>query len=113
MGLCRDNFARLARPGGIFHTQKIKIRILGDLSLLPADVSESLLKTEELTKHHGEGILNVCICYNGQDEITSALQNNPTTKQEFEAGLLGGYNVKPEILIRTSNEVRLSGFLLY
>jgi len=65
MGLCRDNFARLARPGGIFQTQKIKIRILGDLSLLPADVSESLRKTEELTKHHDEGILNVCICYNG------------------------------------------------
>ena len=66
-----------------------------------------------MTKHHDQGILNVCICYNGKDEITSALKNNPTTKQEFEARLLGGYNVKPEILIRTSNEVRLSGFLLY
>lgn len=76
-------------------------------------MSESLRKTEEMTKHHDHGILNVCICYNGKDEITSAVQNNPKTKQEFEAGLLGGYNVKPEILIRTSNEVRLSGFLLY
>ena len=113
MGLCKDNFARLARPGGIFQTQSIKIRILGDLSLLPTDVSESLRRTEEMTKHHDNGILNVCICYNGRDEIASAIQSNPTTKQEFESRLLGGYNVKPEILIRTSNEVRLSGFMLY
>lgn len=113
MRLCKDNFARLARPGGIFHSEKIKIRILGDLSLLPSDVAESLRQTEQITKNHELGILNVCICYNGSDEITQALLTNPTSKQEFESKLLGGYNVKPEILIRTSNEVRLSGFLLY
>ena len=32
---------------------------------------------------------------------------------EFEKELYGGYNCKPDILIRTSNEVRLSNFLLY
>jgi tritrans,polycis-undecaprenyl-diphosphate synthase [geranylgeranyl-diphosphate specific] len=35
MNLCKDQFAKMARNGGIFHTEKIKIRILGDLSLLP------------------------------------------------------------------------------
>lgn len=35
MNLCKDQFARLARNGGVFQKEKIKIRILGDLSLLP------------------------------------------------------------------------------
>ena len=35
MNLCRDNFAKLAAPGGVFEKEKISIRILGDLSLLP------------------------------------------------------------------------------
>jgi undecaprenyl diphosphate synthase len=39
MNLCKDQFARLARNGGVFQTEKIKIRVLGDLSLLPADVA--------------------------------------------------------------------------
>ena len=73
MNLCKDQFAKMARNGGIFQTEKIRIRILGDLSLLPQDVQDSLRKTEELTKDHTDGILNVCICYNSRDEIASAL----------------------------------------
>ena len=112
MSLCKDQFARLARNGGVFETEKIKIRILGDLSLLPPDVSQSLRRTEEITKNNTEGVLNVCICYNSRDEIEQALTNS-SDKKSFESKLLGGYNVKPEIMIRTSNEIRLSNFMLY
>ncbi len=52
MNLCKDQFARLARNGGVFQKEKIKIRILGDLSLLPSDVSQSLRRTEEVTKNN-------------------------------------------------------------
>ena len=69
MNLCKDQFARLARNGGVFQKEKIKIRILGDLSLLPQDVSQSLRRTEEVTKNNTESVLNVCICYNSRDEI--------------------------------------------
>ena len=113
MGLMKDEFARLARNGGVFKRQQIKIRILGDLSLLPDDVQKSLRKTEEITKDHKAGVLNVCICYNGKDEIDEALKDDPKTEAEFEKNLHGGYNVKPDIMIRTSGEIRLSNFLLY
>ena len=114
MNLCKNQFARMARSGGIFQTEKLKIRILGDLSLLPSEVQTSLRKTEEMTQHNREGILNVCICYNSKDEILDAIQECPQADQQtFESKLLGGYNVKPEIMIRTSNEVRLSNFMLY
>lgn len=49
MGLCKNQFSRLARNDGLFQQQKIRIRILGDLSLLPIDVEKSLRKTEEVT----------------------------------------------------------------
>lgn len=35
------------------------------------------------------------------------------TLTDFEKNLYGGFNCKPDILIRTSNEIRLSNFLLY
>lgn len=113
MGLCKDQFARLARNNGLFQQQQIKIRILGDLSLLPKDVEESLRQTEALTSHHTQTTLNVCICYSSKDEITEALAAKPTSVGEFEAHLYGGYNIKPDIVVRTSGEVRLSNFMLY
>ena len=113
MDLCRKQFARLAQSGGIFQTEKIRIRILGDLSLLPPEVATSLRRTERLTRQNDQGVLNVCICYNSRDEVEQALEGAPGTKEEFEARLAGGYNVRPDIMIRTSNEVRLSNFLLY
>ncbi len=39
--------------------------------------------------------------------------NSESLKNEFEKNLYGGYNCKPDILIRTSGEIRLSNFLLY
>ena len=114
MNLCKVEFARMARNGGIFQTEKIRIRILGDLSLLPVEVMQSLRKTEELTKDNQDGVLNVCICYNSRDEITEALHAaTPSDKDSFEKHLYGGYNINPSVLIRTSNEVRLSNFMLY
>lgn len=75
-------------------------------------MQNSLRKTEQLTKDHTDGTLNVCICYNSRDEIAEALSNTESEGQ-FEKNLIGGYNVKPDIMIRTSNEVRLSNFMLY
>ena len=69
MGLCKVEFARLARNGGVFDNEKIKIKILGEIELLPEDVQESLRRTEEITKNHDQGTLNVCICYSSKDEI--------------------------------------------
>ena len=55
----------------------------------------------------------MCICYSSKDEIQQALAFRPQTKEEFETKLHGGYNIKPDIVIRTSGEVRLSNFMLY
>ena len=113
MGLCKNQFQRLADENGVFMKEKIKIRVLGDLSLLPDDVRQSLNKTEEMTQNNDQATLNVCICYNGVDELDHALESEPTDISQFESKLHGGYNVKPNILVRTSGEIRLSNFLLH
>ena len=91
------------------------------MTLLPQDVTDSLRKTEDMTKEHELGTLNVMICYNSKDEIKEALEktesemkkNQSGATEIFESHLLGGYNVAPDIYIRTSGEVRMSNFLLY
>ena len=77
MGLCKDQFQRLAHNNGVFQREQIRIRILGDLSLLPDDVRESLRRTEHLTRNNSQATLNVCICYSGTDELDEALEAEP------------------------------------
>ena len=79
--------------------------------------------SEERTKEYENGTLHVCLCYNSKHEIFDAIESlahkhasgevEKITEEAFEKELHGGFNVKPDILIRTSNEIRLSNFMLY
>jgi len=123
MNLCKNEFAGLCKPGGSIERNRIKIRLFGDLSMLPEDVRDSMLMSEKQTKDYENGTLNICICYSSKHEILDAVEsqayNKATGKQKqvtrssFERELCGEENVRPDILIRTSNEVRLSNFMLY
>ena len=65
----------------------------------------------------------MCLCYNSKNEIINAFEMTAeqvaakkiekVTIEDFDANLYGGANCKPDILIRTSNEIRLSNFLLH
>mgnify|MGYP000945106360 CR=1 FL=1 len=82
-----------------------------------------MVASEERTKNYQNGTLNVCICYNSKHEIFDAMESlaqkhasgqvKEISEQTFDAELYGGSNVKPDILIRTSDEIRLSNFMLY
>ena len=61
--------------------------MLGDLSLLPADVRESLRRTEEMTRDNTSATLNVCICYSGTDELDEALTSTPSDVEDFNSRL--------------------------
>jgi len=108
---------------------KIRLRYMGRLDLLPDSLREAIADIEETTKDHDQFLLNVAIAYGGREEITDAFCQYLTDQQAAGKALedilptLDADSIKPflytsglpdpDLIIRTSGEVRLSGFLLW
>ena len=104
-------------------TENIVIRVLGDLTALSESLQESIQKTMERTKDNTGTIFNIALNYGGRNEIVNAIQN--ISKEVLEGKIkledineelvskhLYTQNIPdPDLLIRTSGELRLSGFL--
>ena len=107
----------------------VKVKVLGDYSALPKDAINSLERTLEATKDNTGLQFNIALNYGGRDEIVKAVRR---IGEEVEAGELvpcditeetiadrlftGIFNADvpdPELIIRTSGELRLSNFLLW
>jgi len=101
------------------HKQKIKIKLLGRKEGLPKDLTESFLHAEALTKNNSKMTLNVAFNYGGQQEIIDAVNKilskglKKVNLESFEKYLYNPEMPKPELVIRTSGEMRTSGFLLW
>ena len=109
------------------HKHRVHIKAIGRLNLLPQDIQESIVKAEEATKDYDGHFLNLAIAYGGRAEIVDAakeiaqsvvsggLSTNEITEEVFEKHLYTAYlpQQDPDLIIRTSGEERLSGFLLY
>ena len=70
--LIRDSFAKMAENGGFMEKAGVKVRVMGDTTLLPKDAEHALQRSEELTIFHSKLSLNVCVCYNSKHEIIGA-----------------------------------------
>ena len=100
---------------------KDNIRLLfpGDLSRFPKDIQETLRKSEEATRANDAYTLAIALSYGGRTEIIDAIHRIPKEKlehiseQEFAALLWTSSIPDPEMIIRTSGEERLSGFLTW
>ncbi len=96
----------------------VRLRAIGDLSLLPEDVQKSLRESEaETACYQGKGI-NVAVAYGSRDEIVHAVNRaveagEKVTEESFARLLYTGEVPDPDLVIRTGKEVRLSNFLLY
>ena len=75
MDLCRYQFNELSKPGGVIEQNRIRIKILGDMSMLPEDVQQVMKLSEERTKDFENGTLNVCLCYNSKHEVFEAMES--------------------------------------
>ena len=105
--------------------RSIRLHIIGNTSLLPFKVRDELEKTCELLKDNHHMHLTLALSYSGREELTSAMQ---ALAREVEAGVLEPEDITsemisgalgtagmpdPDLLIRTSGEMRLSNFLLW
>ncbi|MBS3078499.1 di-trans,poly-cis-decaprenylcistransferase [Candidatus Pacearchaeota archaeon] len=97
--------------------KSIKFRFLGDLNLLPLELKKECLKLEKETKHNSKLIVNIAMAYGGRQEIILAIKKiiknkipeNRVTEKIIEKYLY--LSSKPDLIIRTGGEKRLSNFL--
>jgi len=109
------------------HKHKVRVKAIGRLSMLPADIQGMIEKVEEATRDYDQHFLNLAIAYGGRAEIIDAarklaqeveeqkLSPGDISEEIFEKHLYTAHLPKqdPDLIIRTSGEERLSGFLLY
>ena len=96
----------------------VRLRVLGDISLLPDDVQEIVREAEAQSAcYEGKGI-NIALCYGARAEIVRAAnlavaQGKELDEESFSALLYTHGQPDPDLIIRTGKEVRLSNFLLW
>lgn len=109
------------------HKNRMKVKAIGSIELLPDFLKDILGKLEETTKNYDNHYLNIAIAYGGQDELVDAIKKigykikdgsldvNQIDKDVIESSLYTSHlpQSSPDMILRTSGEKRLSGFLLW
>ncbi|KAM3288013.1 cis-prenyltransferase 4, chloroplastic [Capsicum chacoense] len=116
----KDELEKFARAG-------IRISIIGDTSMLPKSLQELIDKAVKTTKENSQLHVVVAVNYSGQYDVVQACQ---TIAQKVKDGIIEPEDISsflveqelqtnctdfpcPDLLIRTSGELRLSNFLLW
>ena len=104
-------------------TENIKVKVLGDISALPEGMQKSINKCMERTKNNTGVTFNIALNYGGRDEIVKAVK---IISEQVKEGKIKVEDIKeqlisdnlytagqpdPDLLIRTSGELRISNFL--
>ncbi|XP_048578160.1 dehydrodolichyl diphosphate synthase complex subunit DHDDS isoform X2 [Nematostella vectensis] len=125
MELAKQKFDRLLEERDMIDKHGVCVRVLGDLSMLPDDLQRSIARAVNFSKHNTRHVLNVCMAYTSRHEICEAIK---TMAKAVEDGALKPMDIsenvldqclythqspEPDLLIRTSGEVRFSDFLLW
>ena len=104
---------------------RIRLKILGDLSRISPELRALIAKTDEISTHYDGFQANICINYGGRDEIVRAAKAfaarcaagecsaDALTEDMFSGLLYTAGLPDPELIIRPSGEIRVSNFLLW
>ncbi len=103
------------------HKEGVQLRHIGRLEALDPAIQKKVLNAIELTKNNDRLILNVAFNYGGRDEIVCAIQkiiNDGIPAEEVTDELVNKYLFTagvpdPDLIIRTSGELRVSNFLIW
>ena len=103
------------------HEQGVQLRHIGDLERLQPELKEKVLSAIDLTKDNDKLVLNVAFNYGGRDEIIHAIQHiieDGIRPEEITEKLISQYLFTagvpdPDLIIRTSGELRGSNFLIW
>lgn len=109
------------------HKNRMRVKAIGRIELLPDFLREILNKLETVTKDYDNHYLNIAVAYGGQNEMVDAIKKiasrikdgsldvNQIDKDVIESCLYTSHlpQSSPDMILRTSGEKRLSGFLMW
>jgi undecaprenyl diphosphate synthase len=96
------------------HEKGVRVKVIGDISAFDADIRESLEKVIDQTNDNKKITAIFALNYGGRDEIVRALNKAKSyklTAESFSQFLDTAGIPDPDMIVRTSGEQRLSGFL--
>ncbi|MCI8303669.1 MAG: isoprenyl transferase [Lawsonibacter sp.] len=104
---------------------RVKMEFFGDLSPLAPELRELCERTREISRRYEGCQVNICLNYGGRDDLARAARAfardcvegradpNHLTEDQFSGYLYSKGVPDPDLIIRTSGELRLSNFLLW
>ncbi len=123
--LIKNKFAELARSEKT-HVNKVRVRALGRVEMLPEDLQEEIRRTEAATQGYDGIYLNIALAYGGQRELVDAARS---LAEEVSLGKIKAQDVdehmiaqhlyprdgtpvpKVDLIVRTGGDCRTSNFL--
>jgi tritrans,polycis-undecaprenyl-diphosphate synthase [geranylgeranyl-diphosphate specific] len=126
MRIAEEKFRKLLTDERI-HRNKVHVKVIGRTNLLPEKLQQLIGEVEKATADYDSQFLNFAFAYGGRAEIVDAaktiaekvrdgkLELDDIDESTFEKYLYTSHMTKqePDLIIRTSGEERLSGFLLW
>ena len=124
MRILQEKFAEVIDNPDV-HKHKVRIQAIGRVDLLPEELQLGIMAAEEETKEYRDYFLNIAVGYSGRSELVDAIK---AIGHKIKADMLQPENIDeeiiedhlytkdipdPDLIIRTSGEERLSGFLLW
>ena len=73
MRLIRKASERLNREGDFLNQKGVRVRVVGDLSLLGPVERQALEQLAQSTAHNSSVVLNLCVAYGGVEELSQAI----------------------------------------
>ncbi|WP_366523016.1 polyprenyl diphosphate synthase [Nitrosopumilus sp.] len=109
------------------HKSQMRVKGIGRIELLPESIKKVLKQLDDATNEYDNHFLNIALAYGGQNELVDAVKKigekikegsldvKDINKQEIELNLYTSHlpQSSPDMILRTSGEKRLSGFLMW
>jgi undecaprenyl diphosphate synthase len=111
----------IERETAELHREGAQLRHIGSLDGLSPELRQSVLDAIELTRHNNRLVLTLAFNYGGRQEVIAAIQamiRDGVSADRVDEATLARYlythdQPDPDLIIRTSGEVRMSNFLIW
>jgi tritrans,polycis-undecaprenyl-diphosphate synthase [geranylgeranyl-diphosphate specific] len=124
LSIFEDSFNKVAKDDRI-HKNGIRITVLGQKELLSDKLRKSIEEAEEISKDYDNYYFNIAIAYGGREELLWAIRSmvgdckkGKIEPEDIDEKMVSSYLYTadfpdPDLVLRTSGEVRISNFLLW